>query len=72
MKAATVYLPEETNTALEQLATQTGRSQTELIQAAIEDYLSRNQRSLPHCVGMGRSGRSDLSERDEALLWQET
>lgn len=71
MKEATVYLPDETNAALEQLATQMGRSQTELIQAAIEDYLLRNRRSRPRSVGMGTSGRSDLSERDEELLWQE-
>lgn len=72
MKETTVSLPEETNAALEQLATQTGRSQTELIQTAIEDYLSRKQRSLPRSIGMGKSGRSDLSERDEELLWQES
>jgi predicted transcriptional regulator len=71
MKEATVYLPDETNAALEQLATQMGRSQTELIQAAIEDYLLRNRRSRPRSVGMGTSGRADLSERDEELLWQE-
>jgi hypothetical protein len=68
MKAATVYLPDETNTALEQLSAQMGRSQTELIQAAIEDYLLRNRRSLPRSIGMGTSGQSDLSERDEELL----
>lgn len=72
MKETIVRLPEETNAALQRLAAQTGRSQTELIQVAIEDYLSRNQRSLPSSVGMGISGRSDLSERDEELLWQET
>ena len=70
MKEATVYLPDETNAALEQLASQMRRSQTELIQAAIEDYLSRNRRSMPRSVGMGISGRSDLSERDEEMLWQ--
>ena len=63
MKEATVYLPDETNAALEQLASQMGRSQTELIQAAIEDYLSRNRRAMPRPIGMGISGRFDLSKR---------
>lgn len=71
MKETTVYLPEEANWALDQLAHQTGRSQAELIREAIEHYLSLNNRSLPHSVGMGASGRTDLAERDEELLWQE-
>ena len=71
MKETTVYLPEEANRALEQLAHQTGRSQTELIREAIEHYLSRQRPPLPRSVGMGASGRSDLAERDEELLWQD-
>jgi hypothetical protein len=72
MQETTVHLPEETNAALQRLAAQTGRSQTELIQAAIEDFPSQNQPSLPRSIGLGHSRRSDLSERDEELLWQET
>ncbi len=32
---------------------------------------SPNRSTLPACVGMGSSGRRDLSEQDEQLLWQE-
>lgn len=71
MKTTTVYLPDEANLALEQLALQTGRSQAELIQEAIADYLSRKRQLLPSSIGMGASGRSDLSERDEELLLQD-
>ncbi|NJL41760.1 MAG: ribbon-helix-helix protein, CopG family [Leptolyngbyaceae cyanobacterium SM1_4_3] len=71
MKTTTVHLPDEATLALEQLALQTGRSQAELIQEAIADYLSRKRQSLPSSIGMGASGRSDLSERDEELLWQD-
>jgi predicted transcriptional regulator len=71
MKTTTVHLPDEANLALEQLALQTGRSQAELIQEAIADYLSRKRQSLPSSIGMGASDRSDLSERDEELLWQD-
>jgi predicted transcriptional regulator len=71
MKTTTVHLPDEANLALEQLALQTGRSQAELIQEAIADYLSRKRQSLPSSIGTGASGRSDLSERDEELLWQD-
>jgi len=72
MQKTTICLPDEINALLQQLSTQTGRSPIDLIQTAIADYLTRNQRSRPRSVGMGNSGRSDLSERDEALLWQET
>lgn len=72
MQETTVCLPDEMNIALQQLASQTGRSPTDLIQDAIADYLVRNRHVLPPSVGMGNSGRSDLSERDEELLWQET
>lgn len=70
MKETTVYLPEEANLALEQLASQTGRSQNELIQEAIAYYLTHSH-PLPPSVGMGASGRNDLAQRDEELSWQE-
>jgi metal-responsive CopG/Arc/MetJ family transcriptional regulator len=70
MRETTVYLSEEIAIALEQLAHQMERSQADLIREAIENYLSQSDRPLPHSVGMGASGRSDLSERDEELLWQ--
>lgn len=71
MKQTTVQLPEQIDRSLDQLAQVTGRSQIELIQEAIEQYLIRQTRSLPHSVGMGSSGVGNLSERDEELLWQE-
>ncbi|MBW4695131.1 MAG: ribbon-helix-helix domain-containing protein [Lyngbya sp. HA4199-MV5] len=72
MKATTVYLSEEATLALEKLAQQLNRPASELIQDAIERYLSSSQTSLPRSVGLGASGRGDLSERDEELLWQES
>lgn len=71
MKRTTVYLPEEAELVLKKIARQTGRSQAELIREAIEQYIGREQQSLPRSVGMGASGRNDLSERDEELLWEE-
>lgn len=70
MKATTIYLSEEATFALEQLAHQTGRPASELIQDAIDRYLLGNHLSLPPSIGSGTSGRGDLSERDEELLWQ--
>ena len=72
MKATTVYLSEEATLALEQLAQQLNRPASELIQDAIDRYLSSSHTPLPHSIGLGASGRGDLSERDEELLWQES
>jgi len=71
MKQTTVYLPEEIDNSLNTLAQMTGRTQAELIQEAIQQYLLRTNQPLPQCVGMGASGMRNLSERDEELLWQE-
>ncbi|MBW4695125.1 MAG: ribbon-helix-helix domain-containing protein [Lyngbya sp. HA4199-MV5] len=72
MKATTVYLSEEAALALEQLAQQLNRPASELIQDAIDRYLSSSHTLLPPSIGLGASGRGDLSERDEVLLWQES
>lgn len=71
MKRTTVYLPEEADLALKGLAQRTKRSQAELIREAIEQYLLKEEQTLPRSIGMGTSGRTDLSERYEELLWQE-
>jgi predicted transcriptional regulator len=68
MKQTTVQLPEQIDHSLNQLAQVTGRSQIELIQEAIEQYLIRQTRSLPRSIGMGSSRVGNLSERDEELL----
>lgn len=70
-KPILINLPEATETALQDLAAQQGKTTAELIQEAIEQYLSRPNKSLPNCLGIGRSGRSDLSERVDELLWQD-
>ncbi|GGA35845.1 CopG family transcriptional regulator [Okeania sp. KiyG1] len=71
MKSTTIYLPEETKANLQKLATQTRKSIPEIIQELITDYLTKKTQKLPKSVGMGSSGRSDLSSKAEELLWTE-
>ena len=69
MKRTTVYLEEQTDLNLSQLARQQGRSKAELIREALTTYVEqRAPRPLPRSVGMGRSGVPDLAEHDEELL----
>ncbi len=71
MKQTIIYLPEETEANLQELAKQTGKSVSELIQEVISNYLSQKTQKLPKSVGMGASGRSDLSSKINELLWTE-
>jgi hypothetical protein len=71
MKQTIVEFPEPLNLALENLAHQTGRSPLELIQEAVELYLAQQHPTQPPSIGLGASGRTDLSQRDEELLWQD-
>ncbi len=71
MKPTTIYLPEETEAHLQQLALEIGRSPTEIIQEAVSNYLSLQKRKLPKSVGMGASSMPDLAKRSEELLWKE-
>lgn len=71
MKPTVIYLPEETETALQEIANQKGKTLSEIIQEIIKEYSLIKKKSLPKCVGMGNSGMSDLSERIDELLWQD-
>ncbi|MDJ0661177.1 MAG: CopG family transcriptional regulator [Crocosphaera sp.] len=71
MKPTTIYLPEETEASLQELANKTGKSLPELIEEVINNYLSQKPVKLPKSVGMGASGRTDLSSKTEQLLWTE-
>lgn len=71
MKPTTIYLPEETEANLQELANQTGKSIPEIIQELIADYLTKKNQKLPKSIGMGASGRADLSKKAEQLLWTE-
>ena len=55
MKPTTIYLPEETENQLQEIAHNEGKS----------------IKKLSKSVGMGSNGRSDLSSKAEQLLWTE-
>ena len=71
MKPKTIYLPEEAEANLQELANKTGKSVSEIIQEVILSYLTQSPQKLPKSVGMGASGRADLSLKSEQLLWTE-
>jgi predicted transcriptional regulator len=67
-----VHLPDRLKTSLQQLVSQTGKPEAELIGEAIEAYLESQNRPLPRSIGIGASDRGDLSDRVDDLLWQDS
>ena len=72
MQPTTILLPDETQQALQILAQQEGKTLDEIVQQAIQFYVSSTQKKKPQSIGMGKSNRTDLSERVDELLWQDS
>lgn len=65
----TVYLDEADYRRLKAIAREMGRTPAELVRAAVAEYATRHERKRrPRTIGLGHSGRRDLSERAEELL----
>ncbi len=69
MQKTTVYLDEGDYLRLKAIARIQGRQPAELLREAVAEYTSRHaKRRRPRSIGLGRSGRGDVSERAEDLL----
>lgn len=71
MKRTTIFVEQSLLASLRALAEKEHRSLSAVIRAALEEYISQRQpaRPLPSFLGLGRSGRKDIAERAEELLW---
>ena len=67
MVKTTVYLPEQLKRRLEQLARRSGRSEADLVRAALEQFVGDHPQNKPR-LPLFASGDPHLAERvDEAL-----
>jgi hypothetical protein len=65
----TVYLDPRDYERIKDIARVAKRTPAELIREAVSTYADRyGPRRTPACVGSGRSGKVDLSERVDELL----
>lgn len=72
MRRTTVKLPDELDARLRHEAERRGITVSELTREAIETHLGVTPgRRRFASKGAGSSGRSDISERIEELLWEE-
>lgn len=71
MKRTTIFADESLLAALQKLAHKQHTSLAAIIRTALEQFVSQQEAAgpLPSFLGIGRSGRKDVSERAEELLW---
>ena len=71
MRRTTIFADEPLLKTLQEIAHEEHSSLAAVIRRALEDYIGRRRStgSLPSFVGIGRSGRKDIAERADELLW---
>jgi len=74
MKRTTIFTDESMLEAIKEIARMEDVSIAEVIRQALNRFIADRQRTkmLPSILGIGQSGRKDVSERFEELLWKET
>ena len=72
MKRTTIFADEAMLSSLRQIAQREGLSIAEVIRQALDRFIAERQgeRRLPSILGIGRSGRQDIADRCEELLWK--
>ena len=71
MKRTTIFADEGLLDSLKRIASKEKVSLSAAIRRALEEYVARRQGKspLPSFVGIGESGRRDVADRAEELLW---
>lgn len=71
MKRTTIFADDSLLEALREIAREKGTSLSSTIRRALEEFVGRHlpTKRLPSFLGIGRSGRKDIAERAEELLW---
>ena len=71
MKRTTIFADEELLNSLKHIADEEGISIAEAIRQALDRFVAQRQKPGKELsfLGIGRSGRKDVSERCEELLW---
>jgi len=71
MKRTTIFSDEAVLKTLRDLAHKRKTSLSVVIRAALQEYAGKHQgtANVPSFLGIGRSGKKDIAERAEELLW---
>jgi hypothetical protein len=73
MKRTTIFVPETLERDLQLYARREGRAVASVVREAIQAYIVSKHAPgvVPSFAGVGDSGRSDIAERHEALLFRD-
>jgi len=74
MKRTTIFVPEPLERDLQLYARQEGKPVASVVREALAEYLAARRdaaAALPSFVGIGESGRTDVAELHEQLLWHD-
>jgi hypothetical protein len=71
MKRTTIFGDEAVLETLRKLAHKQKTSLSVVIRTALQEYADKHEGTahVPSFLGIGRSGRKDIAERAEELLW---
>jgi predicted transcriptional regulator len=73
MKRTTIFIEPQLERELQALARRSGRPMAAIVREAVAQYVAADKERRPARLGFvasGRSGRSDIAERHEELLFQ--
>jgi len=73
MKRTTIFIEPQLERELQALARRSGKPMAAIVREAVAQYVAADKQRRPSRLGFvasGRSGRSDVAERHEELLFQ--
>lgn len=72
MKRTTIFAGDDLINELKSLSAEENRSMADVVREAMEEYIKRRRKAVRKFsfVGIGNSGRRDVAEEHERLLWK--
>ena len=72
MRRTTIFAEDDLLNEIKDFAKQEKRSVAELIRDALDQYIQRKRKPVQSLsfIGIGESGRDDISEKHDELLWK--
>ena len=72
MKRTTIFAEEELYKEIKDISNEENRSVAEIIREAMENYIKQKRLTKKRLsfIGIGNSGRKDIAENHEELLWK--
>ena len=72
MKRTTIFAGDDLLNELKRLSAEENRSMADVVREAMEEYVKRKRKAVRKFsfVGIGNSGRRDVAEEHERLLWK--